>query len=154
MATGGQTAAPAITWVKVGRRHCPGQEPTHQGRQAGTPRPIPEPQTGWGGFLGGPGWCLLWLCSPGGGEWAWPSRALLLVLGRGLLPSLAPPTMCILYLKWLGGAQRQQSQNRNQGFRHTGVTRAKDTHAIVGKTSWLEVKPMDLRVAEVSGACR
>lgn len=60
--------------------------------------------------------------------------ALVPALWEGPLPSRAPPAVCTLYLKWLGagGGGRQQSPNRNQAFRHKGLTRVKDTQAIVG----------------------
>ena len=61
-------------------------EPQGQGQGCG--------QTGWGGFLGA-GWGQVT------GEWAWLSRALLLLLEKRSSSSLAPPTLCVLYLKWL-----------------------------------------------------
>ena len=76
-------------------------------------------------------------------EWVSPWRALLPALGRGRGSRAQPsPSRCVHTVPEMAwGSQRQQSQNGKQGFRHTGVTRVKDTHAMVrGRdTSWLEV---------------
>lgn len=59
-----------ISWVKVVRECCHGEKPSNWGRQMGGPCSLNPrggartvDQTGWGGVLGRPGQCLLWLCS-------------------------------------------------------------------------------------------
>lgn len=89
-------------------------------------------RAGWGGFLGRPAGGLLWLCRPGGWGGGGALAALLLVVGEGSPAQPRPSRYVHTVPEMAWGAQRQQSQNRNQGFRHTGVTKVRDTHAIVG----------------------
>lgn len=104
-----ETATPAISWVKIRSDHCRGWEPTKWGRQTRAPRRLnPRGRSravarlagvaSWGGWTGvflGAGWGQVT------GEWAWLSWALLLVLEKRSSSSLAPPTLWVLYLKWL-----------------------------------------------------
>lgn len=87
--------------------------------------------------------------APGDGKWGSPWRALLLVLREGSCAQASPSRCAHTVPEMAWGEHHQQSQNRKQGFRHTGATRVKDTHAIVRgrETRWPEVDPTGFGVA-------
>lgn len=110
--------------------------PAKGGREPLAPRTPGEGRGLWPGpaevASGARGWAsFVALQTPGmswSPLWAW----LQCPLSRKVLCPAWPLPLCILYPKWLGEGQHQQSQNRNQTFRHKGLTEIKDTQAIVG----------------------